>query len=120
MDDSVIEPDLGVQGVDPFPFDAGLVDVEVHGTKLHVHPLVATFLKRRNVVSALAFVSFLRATPEAIGKEFGWSASVTAILLDRLLAALKGVLPDDVLLANWLPRRLAMGARDPALEPGHK
>lgn len=115
MDDLVIEPDLGVQGVDPFPFDAGLVDVEVHGTKLHVHPLVATFLKRRNVVSALAFVSFLRATPE----EFGWSASVTAILLDRLLAALKVVLPDDV-LANWLPRRLAMGARDPALEPGHK
>jgi hypothetical protein len=85
------------------------IPLRVETDRLVLTPTVANFLRRRNVVSARGFVSFLRATPDPLGVELGWSAQELRVLTARLLAVLRHVLPARA-LAKHLPPRRGYGA----------
>ena len=84
--------------------------------ELHAPPRLVEFLRRRNVVSAGGFLSFLRSTPDPLQSELGWDAGMMLDLLNRLVQVLRGILPEEV-LSPRPPRRRAMGARNPSREP---
>ena len=96
--------DVRIAGEDA-PWDA----VRIDGDRLVLATTTAAFLRDRNVVSASALVSFLRASPDSFAETFGLTTVEMRNFTARVLVALRRTLPARTLARRRPPVR-ALGA----------
>jgi hypothetical protein len=106
MEDMLVAPDRRKHA---YPNDFG---AEISAGTLLVPENVAEALARLSVHTAEEFVSQLRAFPTAMAHELGWDIKEVRTATDRLINALRGALPDEILDPPPSPRR-RYGALNP-------